>query len=270
MDRSRPGIKLKSLTIEEKVRAIESIESGRKISLVAADFDIPRNTMHSIFKGREKLIQQVLVSPSLCRNKRIVKTKNPEMEYRLLAFLEEARSNNERITGALLKNKALVICSELEVQGFGASNGWLQSFLQRNDIQLSSTSKKLEDGKRNEVFRYVHMKSPKSEDDDIILIQEKDELGFEEIKYEIEPEHEHETFNEHVEAIENQESYIEYQEEMEEEIPQLTIDYHSWCRLCGNCDDATTSFEEDDINEVVQQMFLVSSSTSNKLTIFNL
>jgi hypothetical protein len=52
----------------------------------------------------------------------------------MLGFFRESRANGECVSGVLLKAKALVIARDLNIQGFMASQGWLNRFLERNNL----------------------------------------------------------------------------------------------------------------------------------------
>ena len=58
----------------------------------------------------------------------------------------DASSRHIKMSGPLLKEKALKFASELGVESFNASNGWLDSFLKRNNIVF-----RVQSGERSEV-----------------------------------------------------------------------------------------------------------------------
>lgn len=55
--------KLKSLTIFEKLEIIKMIDGGKPITEVAKELDINRNTLHYIYKQRDKFKSEVAKTP---------------------------------------------------------------------------------------------------------------------------------------------------------------------------------------------------------------
>lgn len=56
--------KLKSLTFQEKIGIIETLENGKSIRQLSQETGISKNTLHFIFKNREKIKNEVLKSVS--------------------------------------------------------------------------------------------------------------------------------------------------------------------------------------------------------------
>lgn len=61
MQKSEP--KLKSLTILEKIEIINVIESGKSVKDVAKELGISKNTLHYIYKNKDKIRTEVLIKP---------------------------------------------------------------------------------------------------------------------------------------------------------------------------------------------------------------
>lgn len=55
--------KLNSLTIREKIDFIDLIESGRSIANVAKEMRINRNTLHYIYKNKNKIKAEIFKTP---------------------------------------------------------------------------------------------------------------------------------------------------------------------------------------------------------------
>ena len=52
---SRKGIKVKSLSLQEKVKVLARIDAGASLGAVCAEFDIKSNTFYDIKKNKEKI-----------------------------------------------------------------------------------------------------------------------------------------------------------------------------------------------------------------------
>jgi hypothetical protein len=55
--------KLKSLTIQQKAALIDLIDGGRTIKDVAKELEISKNTLHYIYKNKEKIQQEIVFKP---------------------------------------------------------------------------------------------------------------------------------------------------------------------------------------------------------------
>ena len=64
------------------------------------------------------------------------KTENEEVNYIMLEFFTKCRAQNIPVTGSMLQAKAVEIASSLQIENFSASNGWLEAFRRRNNINF--------------------------------------------------------------------------------------------------------------------------------------
>ena len=75
-------------------------------------------------------------SASLNRKRKMRKTGNEEINELLLKWFTDCTARHINVTGPLMKEKALQFASELNNEDFKASNGWLESFVKRNNIRF--------------------------------------------------------------------------------------------------------------------------------------
>ena len=64
------------------------------------------------------------------------KTENEEVNNIVLEFFTKCRAQNIPVTGLMLQAKAVEIASSLQIENFSASNGWLEAFRRRNNINF--------------------------------------------------------------------------------------------------------------------------------------
>ena len=64
------------------------------------------------------------------------KTENEEVNNIMLEFFITCRAQNIPVTGPMLQAKATEIASSLQIENFSASNGWLEAFRCRNNINF--------------------------------------------------------------------------------------------------------------------------------------
>ena len=65
----------------------------------------------------------------------------PEMEYKLVNWIEDQRQCGYIVTHNMIRIKALAMIDELNITGFQASNNWCTRFLRRNNLALRQKTK---------------------------------------------------------------------------------------------------------------------------------
>ena len=65
----------------------------------------------------------------------------PELEDKLLAWIEEQRQSGYIVTRNMIRIKALAMTDKLNITGFQASNNWCTRFLARNNLVLRQKTK---------------------------------------------------------------------------------------------------------------------------------
>ncbi|GBL90715.1 Tigger transposable element-derived protein 4 [Araneus ventricosus] len=66
------------------------------------------------------------------------KSKFDEIEEVLVRWLKHARSQNVPISALILKEKAMEIAEELNIEDFGGRNGWLERFKDRHCLSFKT------------------------------------------------------------------------------------------------------------------------------------
>lgn len=122
--------KYKALSIENKKKIIEAVESGEKKIIIAKKFDIPLSTLSTILKNRDKIVG----TRTTGGRKRLTKGEFPHLEECLVTWIRQCRGQNIPVSGLSLKEKAKTFAKNLNIQNFSASEGWLTNFKKRNDI----------------------------------------------------------------------------------------------------------------------------------------
>ena len=64
------------------------------------------------------------------------KTENEEVSNITLEFFIKCRAQNIPVTGPMLQAKAAETASSLQIEKLSASNGWLEAFQRRNNINF--------------------------------------------------------------------------------------------------------------------------------------
>ena len=143
---TRPGPRRRrdALSLREKARIIRMLqESGQSRRALAKSLDIPRATMHSIWKHKDEILSMsnTLPDKTLDQMKRCRPPQYPELEDKVYAFCLFVRSHRKPTTKSLIIAKARKLASELGITGFAASNGWYAKFLRRRGLPVRSRAK---------------------------------------------------------------------------------------------------------------------------------
>lgn len=147
---------LKTLCISEKLQLIEQIESGRKKSIVAEEFKIPRSTVSTLWRNRDEIKRKFSEGDYGMKRKRARLCVYSDINDALLAWFKMVHEQNIPINGPILKEKALHFAYLLGHKNFVASEGWLAKFKQRHEV----VAKVISDGSS----RKPYLKSIKTED----------------------------------------------------------------------------------------------------------
>lgn len=138
MASSKPTKQLKTLTYSEKAVIIREVDKGlKKKSVIAKEFGIPANTLSTILKNKEKILNTVGVDNGKKR-KRVKGPENPDVDQCVLKWFKQARDKNIPLSGTLVRAKAEEFGASLGKNNFKASTGWLDGFKERNEVSFKA------------------------------------------------------------------------------------------------------------------------------------
>ncbi|XP_045208819.2 tigger transposable element-derived protein 4-like [Mercenaria mercenaria] len=135
--RSKKSVKRKlgNYTLETKYKAIIAVEEGKSSKTkIAADFDIPQNTLSTWLKKAADIKESYLNGEYGPQRKRSGHAKFPEVEEAVLKWFKNARNENVPVSGPFLIHKANEFARALGMTDFNCSTGWLERFKERHGI----------------------------------------------------------------------------------------------------------------------------------------
>ena len=111
-----------------KYKALKELEKGTPHKDVASLFGVPKNTLSTWKKNKDKIFEKY---NSGLISKRVKPEKYEELNKAVHKWFLILRSENVPISGPMLKEKALEFAGGLNIEGFQASEGWLEKWKKR-------------------------------------------------------------------------------------------------------------------------------------------
>ena len=106
---------------------------------VAAKYNVPKNTLSTWVKNKEKLLDSLEKGTNVKQQK--LRTSNFELVDKVvLNWFKNMRSQNIPLSAAMIQEKAIAFAKELNVENFQSSDGWLRCWKERNHITLKTVS----------------------------------------------------------------------------------------------------------------------------------
>ncbi|XP_074947037.1 tigger transposable element-derived protein 4 [Phalacrocorax aristotelis] len=121
----------KSISIEEKIDIISAVESGKKKADIAAKYGIKKNSLSSIMKNKEKVLEAFETLRFDPKRKRLRTAFYTDLEEALMKWYRIAQCLNVPVNGPMLRLKANDFARKLGHSDFKCSNGWLDRFKSR-------------------------------------------------------------------------------------------------------------------------------------------
>lgn len=136
------SLKRKRLSFKQKFEIIADSEKyGISARKIAEKFGVGRTQVNDILKSKielKKLYEEGGVNAD--QKRKFPKTDGLAIDQMVYEWFCKARNKNIPISGPLLKEKALEVSENLKNCDFKASNGWLDRFCKRHDINFKTIS----------------------------------------------------------------------------------------------------------------------------------
>ena len=117
-----------------KYKALKELEKGITHKNVASLFGVPKNTLSTWKKNKEKIFEKY---NSGLISKRVKPEKYEELNKAVHKWFLILRSENIPINGPMLKEKVLEFIGRLNIEGFQASKGWQSLRSLRGKVYIS-------------------------------------------------------------------------------------------------------------------------------------
>ncbi|XP_037071015.1 uncharacterized protein LOC119092144 [Pollicipes pollicipes] len=130
--------KVNPLTLKEKKAVILEVENsnGRTKSQIAEQFRIPKSTLSTILKEKERILNLNDADDLGPQRKRmrIRRGVHPQLEEALFAWLQEQAAANQTVSGQKMLARSQELAQQLGVDDFKNSVAWLEGFKRRHGL----------------------------------------------------------------------------------------------------------------------------------------
>ena len=131
--------KLSMKSLEDKYHAIKDIENGISNKDAAAKYNVPKNTISTWLKNREKILE-AFEGGSTAIAKKLRTSKHENSQKALLKWFTAARAHSIPVNGPILKAKAESYGVAMGEGDFKCSEGWLGLWKKRHNIKFKTIS----------------------------------------------------------------------------------------------------------------------------------
>ena len=108
---------------------------------IASAFSVGRTQVQSIIKKKEEILTAYQSNLSKGQKQKRQRTgKFSDVNQALWDWYTLCRSSDIPVSGTMLQEEALLIAEKLGIEGFAASNGWLESFKKTQNISTMSVA----------------------------------------------------------------------------------------------------------------------------------
>ena len=130
-------IKRKILTPEERVSVLNKIEKRQSCHLVAEELGVGKTQIQNTVKDKEDILKQWAAGESSSKKyTKIRKTGYEEIDKVVWEWFTRARAIKIPVTGRLIQERAIMQVSELGIDQFSGSNGWLEKWQKRHNVRM--------------------------------------------------------------------------------------------------------------------------------------
>ena len=125
------------LTLEERINVLKRLDAGKSCRQVAKQFGVGKTQIQSIKKRKRELTEDYENNSPLNKKREKVSSVYSDVNELTLSWYQDAVKENAFISRTLIQKQAKKYAAQVDKPNFSASNGWLENFIQRNNIVLT-------------------------------------------------------------------------------------------------------------------------------------
>ena len=116
--------KLNTKSIKDKYNALKEVEDGKTKSQVTVKYGIPRNTLSTWLKNKDKIFEATKKGSS-SKRQRLRQGTFANLDQAMFKWLLVIRSRDAAVLALVFKTKATEFAEKMNAENFKASDGWL-------------------------------------------------------------------------------------------------------------------------------------------------
>ncbi|XP_053390017.1 tigger transposable element-derived protein 4-like [Mercenaria mercenaria] len=144
----------KCLTLEDRVKCLKLLELGKSSCVVAAKIGVGRMQVQNVLKRKREIMEEYESNGNLSLKRLKRDTEYSDINSLVYRWFLDATARLFPVSGPLIQEKARTFAQDLGFVDFKASNGWLESFLKRNNIVFKTQSGQHGEVKRDTVSQW--------------------------------------------------------------------------------------------------------------------
>ena len=131
--------KLNTKSIKDEYSTLKEVEDGKAKSQVAAKYGIPKNTLSTWLKNKDKIFEATKKG-SNSKRQRLRQGTFANLDQAMFKWLLIFRSRDVALSGLVFKTKAIAFAEKMNVENFKASDGWLDRWKKRFNVSFKTVS----------------------------------------------------------------------------------------------------------------------------------
>ena len=131
--------KLNTKSIKDEYSTLKEVEDGKTKSQVAAKYGIPKSTLSTWLKNKDKIFEATKKG-SNSKRQRLRQGTFANLDQAMFKWLLIFRSRDVALSGLVFKTKAIAFAEKMNVENFKASDGWLDRWKKRFNVSFKTVS----------------------------------------------------------------------------------------------------------------------------------
>ena len=126
-------------TLQEKCQALKDIEKGLPNKDVATKYGVPKNTISTWIKNKDKMLSSLEKGQNV-KHRKLRAGAHEALDAAVFKWFLNMRNQNVLLSGGIIQEKASIYAKELNIENFKASDCWLRRWKERRNITFKTIS----------------------------------------------------------------------------------------------------------------------------------
>ena len=132
-----PKNKRTRFSIAKKVEILDKVQKGDSRAELCRSYEIASSTLHTFIKDEKKIRAEF--ESNRDSKRRVIRTSPfHELEKAVIKWFNIVREQKIAVSGPMVREKALEYAKEMGLNNFAASDGWLDRFKKRENLDFKA------------------------------------------------------------------------------------------------------------------------------------